>query len=152
MDSLRRIVQSLRQPTGGRRRGARATLRPARLFVLQSLAEQPDSPLGELALKTRTDISSVSALVARLVADGYVLRARSSTDRRRLVLRLSAAGKRAIRNAPTAPQHRLLEALAALDAKRRGRLATLLEELVAGLDVAPGAPPLFFEDPPRSRR
>jgi len=154
LDSLRRIVQSLRQPVGRRPHAgrSRAALGPARLFVLQSLADEPDSSLGELAAATRTDTSSVSVVVAQLVADGYVLRARAPADKRRLVLRLSAAGKRVIRDAPAAPQQRLLGALAALDEKRRARLATLLEELVAGLDVGGGAPALFFEDPPRRKR
>lgn len=148
LDALRRIVRDLRRPDGSTRGGP--ALGPARLFVLQQLAEHGALGVGELAQRTHTDPSSVSIVVRELVSAGLVSRATDPDDHRRAVLALTTAGKAAIRKAPKAAQHQLVAAIEGLGASRRKSLARLLDALVEATHSDPRAP-LFFEDGPKKR-
>src|SRR2546423_5112313 len=90
-DSLRRLVRFLRL---GAREAEEATgVSSAQLFVLHQLAGAPAASLAELAERTLTDQSSVSTVVARLVAHGLVARRKGTGDRRRVELALTARGR-----------------------------------------------------------
>src|SRR6185295_14617640 len=92
LDAIRQIVQALRQSS--RAAEKHAGLSGAQLFVLQAVAESPGLSLNELAERTRTHQSSVSAVVSRLVSSGLVRRVTAEDDARRAEIRLSAAGTR----------------------------------------------------------
>src|SRR3954462_8907665 len=91
LDSLRRIVQALRESS--RRAEQELGLTGAQLFVLDTLAAGPALSLNELAVRTRTHQSSVSTVVARLVKRGLVRRAHAADDARFLTLSLSQEGR-----------------------------------------------------------
>src|SRR4051794_17364807 len=104
LDAIRRIVQALRESS--RLAERHVGLTGAQLFVLQKLAEAPASSVNTLAARTHTHQSSVSAVVARLVEQGLVRRAPSTTDGRSVELSLSASGRRALDGAPDLAQAR----------------------------------------------
>lgn len=108
----------------------------AQLFVLQKLAEDPAQSLAELAGRTRTDPSSVSVVVSRLVRRGLVSREASADDARRVEISLTATGRGLLRRAPRTAQSQLLDAAAALPARQLRGLAECLEELVDQMDSA----------------
>lgn len=85
----------------------------------------------EVARLTAMDKVAISRALARLVAEGRVLRRTHRNDKRRSVLRLSAAGWR-IHDAvaPLARQHER-EFLERLDAEERAWLARILDKLLA---------------------
>lgn len=153
LDALRRIVRDLRRaPTEATAAtGVAATLGPARLFVLQLLAEHRTLSVSDLAALAHTDPSSVSVVARELVAAGLVTRSVDPGDQRRTLLTLSATGRAAIRKAPKAIQHKLVAALEALPPARRRTLATLLVEVLDATQSDPRAP-LFFEDTPKRKR
>lgn len=153
LDALRRIVRDLRRAPSeaASSTGVAATLGPARLFVLQLLAEHRTLSVSDLAELTHTDPSSVSVVARELVAAGLVTRSVDPGDQRRALLTLSAAGRAAIRKAPKAVQHKLVAALEALSPARRRTLATLLAEVLDATQSDPRAP-LFFEDAPKRKR
>ena len=153
LDALRRIVRDLRRAPAevAASSGVAATLGPARLFVLQLLAEHRTLSVTDLANLTHTDPSSVSIVVRDLVAAGLVTRATDPLDQRRTLLALSTAGRAAIKKAPKAAQHQLVAALEALPGARRRTLARLLDEVVAATHSDVRAP-LFFEDAPKRKR
>jgi DNA-binding MarR family transcriptional regulator len=143
MDSIRRLVQALRSL--GLRSERDFGVTAAQLFVLRRIAADPGLSLAELARQTLTRESSVSEVVARLVAGGFVERRHAVDDRRRLELRLAPAGERIVAVAPETVQERLVDAFRALpdDARRalsRGLSAWLV---AAGLDHLPAS--MFFE-------
>jgi DNA-binding MarR family transcriptional regulator len=85
-----------------------------------------------VARLTAMDKVAISRALARLVAKGRVLRRTHLGDKRRSVLRLSAAGWRnhdAV--APLARRHER-ELLERLDAGERRSLARILDKLIAG--------------------
>src|ERR1043166_818990 len=65
----------------------------AQLFVLQQLAERPAESLNDLAERTATHQSSVSVVVRRLVERGLVTRISSASDKRRIEISVTSAGR-----------------------------------------------------------
>lgn len=144
LDSLRRIVQVLRESS--RRAEQQLGITGAQLFVLEKLAEVPSQSLNELAERTRTHQSSVSTVVGRLVERGLVMRQRSAGDARRLVLVLTARGRRVTANTPGVVQDRLIDTIEGLPPRSRKQLASLLRQVVSGLDAVERKPRMFFDD------
>jgi DNA-binding MarR family transcriptional regulator len=150
LDSIRRLVRLLR--LADRAAQNALGLSGAQLFVLQELGKTPSLSLNELADRTRTDQSSVSVVVTRLVEAGLVARDRDSRDARRLVLTLTKAGQTAVKKAPPAAQERIIEIVDAMQAGERKRFAEAFEHLVDELGAEKGAAPMLFEDDVNARR
>jgi DNA-binding MarR family transcriptional regulator len=134
LNALRRIVRSLR--VSSRNAEQRVGLSGAQLFVLQCLSRQSPCSVNELAVATATDQSSVSVVVSRLVARGYVKRATSKLDRRSVELSLSPAGRSLLIAAPEAAQDRLLAALSKLEKSELFVLSALLGKVVELAEVS----------------
>jgi MarR family transcriptional regulator, lower aerobic nicotinate degradation pathway regulator len=146
LNSLRHIVRSLR--VSSRDAEQRVGLSGAQLFVLQCLSRQSPCSVNELAAATATDQSSVSVVVSRLVARGYVKRVPSKLDRRSVDLSLTPAGRTLLLAAPEAAQERLLLALSQLKKSEISLLSSLLGKVVELAQVSEGDPSLFFEEGP----
>lgn len=149
LDSLRRIVQALRESS--RRAEQTLGVTGAQLFVLEKLSEASSLSLNELAERTHTHQSSVSTVVTRLVERGLVRRQRSRSDKRRLELVLSASGRRLIADTPGVAQERLIDTIQQLTPRSRGQLASLLGAVAGGLDPVEERPRMFFDEPKAKR-
>jgi DNA-binding MarR family transcriptional regulator len=148
MDAIRRIVKSLRIASRSAER--KFGLSGAQLFVLQKLADGRAQSLNELADRTRTHQSSVSVVVQRLVERRLIIRAPGKTDARRIVLSLTARGRKLVEKSPQAAQERLIESVENLMPAKCRQLANLLEE-IAGNAVASEPAPMFFEESKRNK-
>jgi DNA-binding MarR family transcriptional regulator len=148
-DALRRIVQALRVSSNAIEKDHGVS--GAQLFAMQQLSGARTMSIAELAVRTRTDPSSVSVVVRRLAERGLVRRGTSPADGRRAEIGLTRAGQGVVAIAPEPAQARLLAALEEMPPADLARLGTVLEKLGLCLDVSRGAPPMFFEDPPRRR-
>lgn len=131
LGAIRRIAREMR--VSGRAAEEAAGLSGAQLAVLSRVAEGKGVSIGELAEHTMTDPSSVSVVVGRLAASGLVTRRRSPEDERRVEIAITAAGRAALRKAPTASKGRLAAAIEGLSATKRAALARLLDEVVSGM-------------------
>lgn len=147
LEGLRRLVQSLRE--GSRAAERELGLSGAQLFVLKAVGEAPSLSLNEVAERTRTHQSTVSVVVSRLVKGGFLKRARSDEDARRLVLRLTPKGARRLEKAPHAAQDRLISAVEQLPAAQQKQLAGALSRIAEFMALP--EPTMFFEDEARSR-
>ena len=150
LDALRRIVQAIRESSRWAER--HVGLSGAQLFVLQKLADAPAASVNDLAARTHTHQSTVSMVVARLVAAGLVKRGASGADGRSVTLALTARGRRAANTAPDAAQGRLIHAIGLLTPARRRQLASALHEVARSMDSAAGQPAMFLEEGGRRRR
>ncbi len=127
LDALdRRALSSIMPPTT-----------PAQYQVLAALAMQPTQNLGGVAARTLRDKSNASGLVARLMEQGLVDRARDPVDGRRVMLSLTPAGRDVLTRATQARMTALLRALTPLEstglttmAEHLGQLADLLQDAV----------------------
>jgi DNA-binding MarR family transcriptional regulator len=144
LDSVRRLVRVLRLSERGAQ--SEVGLSGAQLFVLQELGRAPAMSLNELAERTRTDQSSVSVVVTRLVDAGLVARERSLADARRSEISITRRGATALKKAPPVAQHLLLEACEALPEEERKQFAATFIRLLEKMGVADAPAPMLFED------
>ena len=152
MDAFRSLVQTLRS---SHRAAENVDATGAQLFVLSILAEATNAmSIGELAEKTRTDPSTVSVVVSRLVDRGFIKRQRSMSDARRTELALTPAGRRLRARAPqTVAQKRLAESLDKLSERDLASLRRILGRIITDVGAASTArPPMMFEEAPPQRR
>lgn len=150
LDAVRRLVRQLRLFDSEAQ--LRVGLSAAQLYVLYELGKTPALSLGELAERTRTDQSSVSTVVTRLVDAGLVQRDRAGEDARRLELSLTRAGRAALQKAPPVAQERLLGAIERLPAADRKRFADIFNRLLDDSGADGARPPMLFEDDGHSRK
>jgi DNA-binding MarR family transcriptional regulator len=143
MDGLRRIVRSLRNAEADSEVALGVT--SAQLFVLRAIAKAEVLTVGDLARYTATAQSSVSEVVARLLARGLVSRRPSAIDRRRAELSLSETGRALLANAPETIQERLLGAFGRLRAEQQQQIAYGLQTWITEAGLGTIAPTMFFE-------
>ena len=146
---IRRMVGTLHASARAVER--RTGITNAQLFLLRALKEHEGLSIGGLATMARTQQSTASIIVQRLVRNGLVRRARSSEDARRVLLSLTPRGRGVLRNAPVPATARLLKALNTLSV---GELHALVRGLGA-LELRLGAteePGMLFEAPVQTRR
>ena len=144
LDSIRRLVRLLR--VSDRKAQADLGVSGAQLFVLTELGKTPALSLGELAARTRTDQSSVSVVVTRLVEAGLVTRDRDERDARRLVLHLTKSGRAMLQKAPVVAQERLLTVFDRMPAEELHQFADTLQKVVDGAGAEEGPAPMLFEE------
>jgi DNA-binding MarR family transcriptional regulator len=144
LDAFRRIVQALRAAGGDAER--RVGLSAAQLFALQQLAGMAGASINDLAARTFTHQSSVSAVVQRLVARKLVAKVTAPDDRRRVRLTVTDQGRALLRRSPEPVQERLIAGIAALPLHERRALASALGTIADTLAIHDGAPPMLFED------
>jgi DNA-binding MarR family transcriptional regulator len=121
----------------------------AQLFLLQQLDASDALSVNDLAARARTQQSTVSTVITRLVRAGLVRKVRAPDDARRAVLSLTPAAKRLLRHAPAPPTASLLHAVERLrDADARS-LAAGLRALVKALRLESRQPAMLFEEPAR---
>lgn len=143
LNDIRLLVASLTQSARAVEQKTRMT--NAQLFVLRQLLTRDCQTINQLAEEASTKQSAMSLLVSRLESDGYVRRIQSSVDRRRIEVEISAAGRRAVRDAPTAPVEILLKALRRLPPRDIRALQAGLEALLHEMGIRNRAAPLMFE-------
>ena len=154
VNSLRRVVLALR--TWAQETEGTSGLSGAQVFVLEKLAEEPGQSLTRVAERTMTSKAAVSVVIGKLVERGLVRRKPSSVDGRSVVLDITTAGGRALKEAPGSPAGHVVAALRRLPRAELAELARLFERLVGALGIAALEPRMMFEgkvaDAPAERR
>lgn len=156
-ESRARALSLLRALVGGLTASARAVERRtgvtnAQLFLLRELAANGSLPIGDLALRAKTQASTASIVVARLARAGFVTKHHAPDDKRRTLVTITTAGQRLVRAAPVPPTARLLAALKHLSALQARALVRGLEPLVRDLRFEAEDPPMLFEGRVARRR
>jgi DNA-binding MarR family transcriptional regulator len=149
LDAIRRLVRHLR--LADRAAQSELGISGAQLFVLVELGKTGSLSLNDLAERTRTDQSSVSVVVSRLVDAGLVTRERDARDARRLVLNLTKNGRAMLQRAPSVAQETILSVVERIPPTERKRFADSITALVEALGAEPGPAPMLFEDDERPR-
>jgi len=101
------------------------------LAVLNKFKSQSPSDLKH---HTTLETDKITRIVDNLVERGFVLRKQDQLDRRRVVISLSAAGRRTTRHLEAIISKMEHEFLTALNAAERQRLYELLEKLKTRAD------------------
>ena len=123
----------------------------AQLFLLQQLAGADSLSVNDLAARARTQQSTVSIVVARLVRAGLAVKRKSAADGRIAAISLTSKGRRLVANAPAPPTSLLLHAIEALSDRDARSLADGVRALVGALGITPPAVTMLFEHAPVRR-
>jgi len=147
LDAIRRILRALRESS--RSAETELGLSGAQLLVLQFLKSGHPLSINELAERTQTHQSSVSAIVTKLVEAGLVKREASPQDGRRVEIDLTVSGMRLLKKKSMALAHeRLFAGISELTPNHQKQLAELLVKVVHSAGFGDQPATLFFEDDP----
>lgn len=128
----------------------RATGLPgAQLWALHEVAAADGSTVGDLARRLRVHQTTATNLLNRLEAQGMVLRERSSADRRVVNIRITPAGRKALRRAPGPARGllpKVLDEMSPAQLRKVQAGLAVLVECMGGFDAALAAKPLPFTD------
>ena len=144
MNAVRSIVRAQRINT--RAVELKMGISLAQLFVLQQLSERSADSLNDLADRTATHQSSVSVVVRRLVERGLVSRTASASDKRRIEIEVTPAGRALLADAPVTVSMELVAALHRLPRADREMLADLLERWLREAKIDLATPPMIGEE------
>ena len=135
-DALVAIRQIQRKVELDSRQLSRSTnLTPSQLKVLEMLAERGMLAAGVIARETQLSNPTITALIDKLVARDLVVRTRCETDRRKVWLELTEAGRTALTEAPTNLQKVFETRFSALDEWEQTILIAALEKVSSMLDA-----------------
>lgn len=121
------------------------------LWAMNVLDELPALSLSELSEKLFAHPSTVSGIVDRLAERGAVRRARDPEDGRGVLLSLTPAGRRLVRDSPPPVQVGLSRALETLPRRQLRQLRRSLDHLVRETATR-GVEAPFFDSEPGPRR
>ena len=127
VDAIRRIARVVR--LAGHEAQKRVGMTAAQLAVLRALDNPQPSSITDLADRTLTNPSSVSEVVARLVSQGLISRARSQRDARSVELSLTEGGRLAL-TSTSGPDDQLRTGLDQMPSRDRRHLSRLLGRLL----------------------
>ena len=131
--ALRKIQQVTE--LSSKRLARTAGLTPSQLSVLRILTEYPEVSAGYLAEATQLKHATITSLIDKLEARGFISRRKCDEDKRRVWLRLLPAGQNALADAPD-PLHEVFsDRFDALPDWQQAMLVTVLEQVTTLLDA-----------------
>jgi MarR family transcriptional regulator, organic hydroperoxide resistance regulator len=135
--AFRRVFRSLNRLRGRDTHLGGSELSHAQFELLIELYERGELPAGELATAARLTPATVTQMLEHLADCGHVERARSETDRRVVVSRLTAQGRHKIEAKRAAWQERWQTALEGVGPDELRAATRVLERLSAAFEDAP---------------
>jgi MarR family transcriptional regulator for hemolysin len=140
LDVVPVIMRTIRMEMRSRRG---ADLSVVQFRALLFLNRNPGASLSTVAGHLGLTLPTVSKMVDRMVADRWVTRGDSTTDRRRITLVLTAQGQSLLATARRGTQHRLAGILGRLtpaECESVHRSVRLLQGLFSAADTRPQEP------------
>jgi len=135
--AFRRVFRTLSRLRGRDTHLGGSELSHAQFELLIELHERGELPAGELAFAARMAPGTVTQMLDHLADSGHVERARSETDRRVVVSRLTPQGRRKIEAKRKAWQSRWEAALAGVETDDLRAATRVLERLGTVFEDAP---------------
>jgi len=134
--TLRALRRVLRATEIGSRHLASATgLTPSQLLVLREIDMRGSATPGIIAHALQFSQATITTIVDRLEALGFVQRQRSEKDKRQFHLSVLPAGKAALVDAPDPLQTTFTERFIALPAWEQAMILTAAERLATLMDA-----------------
>ncbi len=154
-EAFRRMFRSFNRLRGRDTHLGGIELSHAQFELLIELHERGELSAGELASAARLAPGTVTQMLDHLAASGHVERARSETDRRVVVSRLTEQGRRSIEAKRAAWKSRWEQALAGVESEELSAATRVLERLALMAEDATAAdaedgPPAGPESPPEA--
>lgn len=116
------------------------------LWALKTISQTDGLSLSELSKKMYLHPSTVTGVVDRLENKGFVVRERTSPDRRVIRLRLTAEGHNLMKNAPSSTQGKLIHGLRKLKKTELEAICKAVQKLVEIAEAENVEATFFFHD------
>lgn len=134
LSALRRIIRSV--DIYSRKLYAEAGLTTPQLLCLHALSRTGHTTtLSDLAKAVNLGVSTVNGIVDRLEAKSFVVRNRSTQDRRKVFLEITALGREISQKAPESLQDKFSASLARLPQDEQLMITQALERVVELMEV-----------------
>lgn len=133
LKAIRRIIRSV--DIYSRRLNREYSLTTPQLICLTTLYEKGNMIVTELSNQVNLSASTVNGIVDRLEKKGLARRRRSKTDRRRVHVEITEAGRDLVSEAPSLLQDNLVNALNGLPDLEQTAIALSLERVVQLMGV-----------------
>lgn len=144
--AIRRIVRAI--DLHSRQLVARVGLTGPQLATLQDVARRGQASPSDLARALSLSGPTMSGIVDRLVARGFLVRTRDPSDRRRILLTLTPSAREAVDAAPSLLQERFRAELAKLEEWERTAMLSTLQRIASMMDAEDlAASPLLVTGP-----
>jgi len=105
------------------------------LLLLQSIKSSGEVSIGKLAEDISLSQATVTSILDRLEQRGYVTRARSTTDKRRVHAYLTELGKQTVKKAPALLQHSFVSRFGKLESWEQNMIIASLQRIASMMDV-----------------
>ncbi|OYW87817.1 MAG: MarR family transcriptional regulator [Sphingobium sp. 32-64-5] len=134
--TLRALRRVFRATEIGSRQLANATgLTPSQLLVLREIDTRGSATPGTIAQSLQFSQATITTIVDRLEALGFVQRKRSEKDKRQFHLSTLPDGKKALADAPDPLQMRFMERFLALPLWEQAMILSAVERLATLMDA-----------------
>lgn len=131
--ALRRILKATE--TNARSLSRTAGITPSQFVVLQLISHQSETSPSEIARRVSLTQATVTSLLDKLEAKSLIARRRDAKDGRRIVVKLTGAGSKLLREAPDALQEIFQSRFDALADWEQAALIAALERIASLLDA-----------------
>jgi DNA-binding MarR family transcriptional regulator len=131
--SLRKISQSI--AINSRSLVKRVGLTGPQLTIIQEVFSSGEVSIGEVAKAISLSQGTVTGIIERLEKRGLVIRRRSDSDRRRVLVQTTAAGRQLLETAPPLMQELFVERFNNLQEWEQTMILSSLQRLITIMDV-----------------
>lgn len=131
--ALRRIIRAV--DLYSRQLAAGHALTGPQLICLRELAASGPLASGRLAAAVHLSQPTLTGILDRLEERGLVARVRDRTDRRKVLVELTAPGRKLLEQAPPPLQEQFLARFAALTEREQEGIRRSLEQIVAMMEA-----------------
>ncbi len=128
LKSLRKITRSI--DLNSKRLSTESNLTAPQILALLIVYEDGPLTIAKIAEEIHLSASTLVGIIDRLEAKTLVVRERSKTDRRQVMVKITEEGKKVAKRSPTPLQEQLLESLEKLSEPQQKNLSKALELLV----------------------
>jgi DNA-binding MarR family transcriptional regulator len=133
LHTLRRIIRSI--DLQSRYLVKTVGLTGPQLIALREIGGSPEVSLGEVARAISLSQATVTGIVERLEKRGLVDRRGSESDRRKVLMHITAAGEQLLKTAPPLMTESFMERFNSLEDWEKAMILSSLQRIVAMIDV-----------------
>lgn len=131
--ALRRIIRAT--DLHSRKLGKQTGLTTPQLVIIQAVGRLEDPTVSDIAKAVSLSLATVTTILNRLERNGLVNRARSSVDRRRVIVTLTEEGQTLRASAPKPLQDSFVAKFSKLETWEQHSIVAALERIAAMMDA-----------------
>lgn len=132
--ALRRIIRAI--DLRSKRLMLQTGLTAPQLLLLRAAQRRTVAAVGTIAADLTLSQATVTSIVKRLESRGLITRERDGLDRRRVLIRVTAAGSLALANAPTLLQEHFVQAFSQLKDWEQSTIVAAVQRVAEMMDAA----------------